>query len=214
MNRYKKMKVVFFFFLSFSFANYLPKGVYLLSAAVLPGSGQLLLRERLRGEVYLLTDGLLFLSFIASRTYGKFINQDAVLFAAWHSGANQNKKGDEYYKILEEYNSSNEYNEIVLREGRNRYPDDPEKQKDYLTKNGYFGEDSWQWASDSARIDYWRMRRRARNYHLRAKFFFAGNLLLRAISVFDCSYLFDKKRRLSYEFQIQPELKLGLSYKF
>lgn len=200
-------------FFSFGFAD-LPRGVYLISSALLPGSGELLLKEKKRGELFFITGGIFWLSLISARSFGNFINRDAILFSVEHSGANGKKRGDEYYRYLEEYNSSDEFNAMVLREARNRYPDDPEKQKEYLKEYGYFGEDSWCWESDSARVRYWRMRRRARNYFLRAKFFLAGNLLLRALSVLDCSYLIDKKRRLSYEFQIFPEVKIELNYKF
>ncbi len=209
------MKGMAITFLLFSLTSgKLPKGGYLLSSGVLPGSGQLLLQERVRGELFLLADGLFWLSFFTAKNLGNFLNRDAILFAVGHASANGNKKGDEYYKSLEEYNSSFEFNEICRREARSRYPNDPEKQKEYLETHGYFGEDSWQWESDSARISYWRMRRQARSYHLRAKFFLAGNLLLRALSVFDCSYLLDKRKRLSYQFRFWPEAKFGLTYKF
>uniref|UniRef100_A0A7C3URJ7 DUF5683 domain-containing protein n=1 Tax=candidate division WOR-3 bacterium TaxID=2052148 RepID=A0A7C3URJ7_UNCW3 len=208
-----KLMIFLLIFVPILFAD-LPKGINLISSALLPGSGELLLREKIRGELFLLTDGLLWLSFFSARSLGNFINQDAILFSAEHAGANGEKRDDDYYKYLEEYNSADEFNEIILREARNRYPDDPEKQKEYLKKYGYFGEDAWSWESDSARIRYWRMRRRARAHYLRAKFFFAGNLLLRVISVFDVSFLLDKKKRLSYELQVIPETRIGLNYRF
>lgn len=209
------LRYIFFCLLFFSFGfGDLPKGVYFVSSAVLPGSGELLLKEKKRGELFLITEGALWLSLISAKSLGSFINRDAILFSVEHSGANGKKREDEYYKYLEEYNTSDEFNALILREARNRYPDDPDKQKAYLEEYGYFGEDSWRWESDSVRIRYWRMRRRARDYYLKAKFFFAGNLLLRALSVFDCGYLIDKKRHLSYEFQIFPEVQIGFNYKF
>ncbi len=206
-------KFSFLLLFSLTFAA-LPKGGYLVSSGILPGSGQLLLKEKVRGEIFLLADGILWLSLISTRSFGNFLNRDAILFSVEHAGANGNKGDEDYYKYLEEYNSSEDFNGLILREARHRYPDDPAKQKEYLEKYGYFGEDSWCWESDSARVRYWRFRRRARNYYLKAKFFFAGNLLLRVLSVFDCSYLLERRERLSYQFQIFPKASFGFNYHF
>lgn len=181
---------------------------YALSSLIIPGSGELLLKEK-KGEYFIYSD-MFFLSFY--QTF-KFLsnkgNENAKIFASQYAKANfsQNEK---YFNLLEIYSSSEEYNEDVLREARNLFPEDTEKQKEYLRKNGYFDKDAWHWKSDSLRINYFKKRREARNKKMISSFFLSGSILLRIGSFLNCVFL-NKNKNLSLEFL--PE-GFKISYNF
>lgn len=181
---------------------------YALSSLVVPGSGELLLREK-KGE-YLIYGDIIFLSFYQTFNFlAKKENEKAKIFACEYAKANffQTEK---YFNLLEIYSSNEEYNEDVLRDARNLYPDDPEKQKEYLRKRGYFDNDAWHWENDSLRLTYFRKRKEARNKRLVSSFFLSGSILLRIGSFFNCLFL-GKNKNLSLE--ILPE-GFKLSYNF
>lgn len=170
---------------------------YALSSLIIPGSGELLLKEK-KGEYFIYSD-IIFLSFYQTFNFlSKRDNENAKIFACEYANANfsQNEK---YFKLLEIYFSNEEYNEDVLRDARSLFPDDPEKQKEYLKANGYFNENAWQWENDSLRIDYFRKRREARNKKMISSFFLSGSILLRFGSFLNCLFL-SKNKKISFDF--------------
>ncbi|MCS7249762.1 MAG: hypothetical protein N2323_06230 [candidate division WOR-3 bacterium] len=170
---------------------------YALSSLVIPGTGELLLKEK-KGEYFIYSD-IIFLSFYQTFNFlSKKENENAKIFACQYAKANplQNEK---YFNLLETYSSSEEYNKDVLREARDKFPEDPEKQKEYLKKNGYFDKDSWHWENDSLRMDYFKKRREARNKKMVSSFFLSGSILLRLGSFLNCLFL-SKSKKISFEF--------------
>lgn len=169
---------------------------YAFSSLIVPGSGELFLKEK-KGEYFIYSD-IIFLSFYQTFNFlAKRENQNAKIFACQYAKANffQNEK---YFNLLEIYSSNEEYNEDVLRDARTQFPDDPEKQKEYLRKKGYFDNDAWHWESDSLRLDYFRKRRGVRNKKLVSSFFLSGSILLRISSFFNCLFL-SKNKNFSLE---------------
>lgn len=163
------------------------RGTAILASAALPGTGQLLMGAKGRGEAMLWVDGAAWLTWAGFSWYGSSREQDALLVASRESGADITLQDRDYYTALERYDNADEYNEDVRREARIRYPNDPEAQHEYYLEYGYFGKEAWNWSSDSARYDYWRTRKTARTATQRAGFAVAGLVLNRLVSVLDCA---------------------------
>ncbi len=181
--------VTYIFSLKFQF--------FALSSLIVPGSGELFLKEK-KGEYFIYPD-ILFLSFYRVFNFlAKRDNQNAKIFACQYAKANFSQE-EKYFNLLEIYSSNEEYNEDVLRDARNLFPDDPEKQKEYWRKNGYFGNNAWHWENDSLRLNYFRKRREVRNKKMISSFFLSGSILLRISSFFNCLFL-NKNKNLSLEF--------------
>ncbi len=164
------------------------RGLATLASAALPGSGQMMLGSRGRGEALLWLDGAIWALWAGFSWYGASHEQDARLYAAREAGALIGSGDPQYFRALERYDNAAEYNEDVRREARDRYPDDPEAQQDYYESRGYFDEMAWNWSSDSARFDYWETRKAARAATLNAGFALGGLLLNRLASVVDCAF--------------------------
>lgn len=191
------------------------RGLAVLCSAVLPGTGQMLLGARVRGEVMLWSELALWSVWgVASWTAAAREN-DSRLIAAARAGANLGITDRRYYRALELYDNSSEFNENVRREARARYPDDPDAQRRYYIANGYFGDAAWDWSPDSARIrDYWPKRKASRTAALTAGFAAGGLLLNRLVSLLDCAFFIqpnDGESRVGVTPVIQP---VGVEFRF
>lgn len=165
------------------------RGLAVLSSAALPGTGQMMLGSRNRGEAILWLDGAAWAFWAFSSWYGSSREQDARLFAVREAGADGSIDDSKYYRALEQYDNAAEYNEDVRREARDRFPDDPESQRHYYDSLCYSGDAAWDWSSDSARFDFWETRKSARSAALRAGFAAGALILNRLVSVIDCAFL-------------------------
>ncbi len=192
------------------------RGTAVLASAALPGSGQLLLGTRRRGEGLLWLDGSLWALWAGFSWYGRAREQDARLLAAREAGADLSIRTPSYYKALERYDNSEQYNEDVRRDARDLYPNDPDAQHRYYESHGYFGPSAWDWSSDSTRYDYWRTRKSGRTALLRAQFAAGALVLNRLASVVDCAFFCREPGRVPrVEFQPgEAEPGIKVCYRF
>lgn len=164
-----------------------PRGRAILASMALPGTGQMMLGNARRGEALLWLDGTLWALWSGFSWYGSAREHDARLYAGREAGADPTARESRYFRALEQYDNSDQYNEGVRSDARDLYPDDPERQHAYYESQGYFGAEVWNWSSDSARFRYWRTRRAGRDAALNAQFVVGALLLNRLASVVDCA---------------------------
>lgn len=148
----------------------------------------MMLGSRGRGEALMWLDGAIIALWAGTSWYSSAREQDARLIAAREAGADLSIADEDYYKSLERYDNVEEYYEDLRREARDRYPDDPEARREYLESRKYAASAEWNWSNDSARFDYWGVRRSARSAALTAGFAAGGLLLNRIVSVVDCIF--------------------------
>lgn len=195
----------------------LSTGKAALASAILPGTGQLISGVRTRGEAMLWADGVMWLGWAGFSWYRTSKEADARLIASRFANADITIKDPNYYRALERYKSSTEYNEDIRRVARELYPDDPDAQRRYYESRGYFGEQEWNWSSDSIRIySYWQTRRAARAAGMTVSFLAAGLVLNRLISAIDCLFFLPEKP-LSKRVEIKPatgQLGIALGWRF
>ena len=164
-----------------------PRGRAILASMALPGTGQMMLGSAKRGEALLWLDGTLWALWSGFSWYSSAREHDARLYAGREAGADLAVKESHYYRALEQYDNSDQYNEGVRSDARDIYPDDPERQHAYYESQGYFGSEVWNWSSDSARFRYWRTRRAGRDAAMNAQFAVGALLLNRLASIVDCA---------------------------
>jgi hypothetical protein len=203
--------------LGFSFSLAIsPNQKAMVASVLIPGTGEWLLGDKTKSEIFLWLDGAIWLSYGGLSWLGNSKENNARLFAKASAGADLNQKKEEYYRLLENYRNSDEYNTVIMREARNIYPDSVEAQKEYLAKHGYYGEAEWKWASDSARFTYFYQRRSVRITLHQAGLVLGGALINRFVSFLDCA-LFTPDRVLGKKMGIIPNPEkpgFALVYKF
>ena len=193
-----------------------PRGRAILASIALPGTGQMMLGSARRGEALLWLDGTLWALWSGFSWYSSAREHDARLYAGREAGADLTVKESPYYRALEQYDNSDQYNEVVRSDARDIYPDDPERQHSYYESQGYFGSKVWNWSSDSARFRYWGTRRAGRDAALNAQFAVGALLLNRLASIIDCA-LFAGRDRSVRRVEFRPaesEPGIKVCYRF
>jgi len=190
------------------------RGKAILTSALVPGLGQRILKSNLKSEIMLWTDGVIWLAYGGFTWYGNSRNHDAKLFAGINANANTQIKSDKYFRAIERFNNSEEYNQDIRREARERFPDDPTAQNNYLLDNGFFGDSIWNWSQDSLRFVYWEKRKTSRTAINRAGFVLGAALLNRIVSVIDCAFFTpDKRNKIGFSPRLDSP-GIGLVYHF
>lgn len=178
-----------------------PRGRAILASMALPGTGQMMLGSAKRGEALLWFDGTLWALWSGFSWSSSAHDHDARLFAGREAGADLTVRESRYYRALEQYDNSDQYNEGVRADARDAYPDDPAQQHAYYQSHGYFGSQAWNWSSDSARYRYWGTRRAGRDAALNAQFAVGALLLNRLASLVDCAFFAsgkDSRQRVEF----------------
>lgn len=141
-----------------------------------------------RGEGFMWADGALWAMWAGFSWASSAADHDARLFAAHEAGADLTVTDPSYYKALEQYDNADQYNEQVIADARDIYPDDPAQQHAYYESHGYFGSQAWNWSSDSARFLYYGTRKSSRNAALKAELVVGGLFVNRLVSFVDCAF--------------------------
>ncbi|MBS4015986.1 MAG: hypothetical protein KGZ86_06095 [Candidatus Latescibacteria bacterium] len=194
--------------------SYNPKGKAILASAVVPGWGQHILKNSQKAEIMIAADGVLWLLYGGFQWYGSSRLKDAKLYASRHADANINIANEKYYRALERYRNSEDYNEDIRREARERFPDNPLLQHNYFLENGYFGDSAWLWQSDSMRFSYWEQRKVARTALTRAGFCLGAVILNRVVSSIDAAFFTEDLRDKVGFAPNQAQNGIGLIYRF
>jgi hypothetical protein len=191
-----------------------PKGKAVIASVIIPGLGQRIMKNNLKSEIMFWTEGTIWFLYGSLQWYGNSRNHDAKLYAGVNAMANTKVKSDKYYRALERYDNADLYNEDIRREARERFPDDPQAQINYLNQNGYFGDSIWNWKSDSLRYAYWGKRKSARTAFTRAGFVLGSALLNRLVSAIDCAFFTEDKRTKIGFAPNSDQTGIGLVYRF
>jgi hypothetical protein len=182
----------------------------IFASMVMPGWGEVIQGESNKARTFFIIEGSIWIAHLGFRYFGNKIDKSARVFAVDHSGANPSVHDDRYFDALEDYLSSDEYNLEVERDASHFYPDDPQRQQQYIETYGYFGDDVWQWDSVGSRVYYWEKRCTARENYRRASFMPGFAIINRIVSVIDV-IVFSKSDR--FGFDTRPG-RIGVYYKF
>lgn len=129
------------------------------TSLVLPGSGDLMLGEKKRASLFLGTEAAIWTSYFGFRWYEGRMHNSSLNYASLYASANVLGKDDRYFNAMENFFSSEAYNEWVKEQARIFYPDttDPEileLRRKYIEANSYTGDDAWEWRSIEALKKY------------------------------------------------------------
>lgn len=129
---------------------------------LLPGYGFFGLDKKVNSIPFILSETILlpfftYLTFDANRK-----GDDALNFASYILSKNVSEYPENLLTKMEFYTSYRDYNIKVISKARSLYPDDYEKQLDYINKNIVPDSLGWEFSSDSARVYYSDLRKSSR----------------------------------------------------
>jgi len=181
-----------------------------VASAVVPGLGELIQGEKSKARAFFIIEGSIWLSYFGFNYFGHKIDQSARAFAIKHTGGNPTRNDDDYFEALEDYYSSDLYNLEIERDASLFWPEDPERQQEYIEENGYFGTDEWEWDTLSNKNHYWQRRKDARENYRRAAFMPGFAIINRIVSIIDV-VLFPQEKKFGID---TGPGRIGLYYKF
>jgi len=184
----------------------------LIKSAIVPGWGELSVGNK-SGYVFLLSE----LLFWSGRFYfleeSRVLKKEAYLFALKHSGISPDKYDQAVIELISKYNSSGfqpgGYNESILRQAKTLYPDDLDKQDQYLKDNMIFEESLfWEWESKDHKRRYNIIRKNSNHNTDYAKAVMGAivaNHLLSALNAARVTSLNNKKNGLEFSIDLEKE---------
>lgn len=112
---------------------------------LIPGAGEYYLGKRSLAKAFFFTEVSLWASYIAFREYGKWQKNDALTFAATHSGAKIDGKPSQFFIDIGNYNDVYQYNDAKQRMFQ--------FEKVYIDENYY-----WSWDLEANRRKFDKIR--------------------------------------------------------
>jgi hypothetical protein len=175
----------------------------LLYSLLLPGLGEMSLGAKKRAIGFFVAEGLIWTHYVWFQVAGDLRRDDYIEQARLNAGVGVDSAEDDYWKLVGQYDRSSgsgpgSYEEVVRREARDLYPDDPAAQDAYVAKNLPSGDQAWDWSSADLQADYRDTRNSSNHAFDRAKYSFAAAILNRLVSAVDTQIL---HRRLSKDGQ-------------
>ncbi|MCD6176968.1 MAG: hypothetical protein J7K29_03935, partial [Candidatus Cloacimonetes bacterium] len=130
-----------------------------------------------------------------------------------------------YYQLIQNYTSSEEYNDDIIRDARNYfiiYNSDPEGYEEYLETYLIPEESSWHWDNNSEWSEYIKLRLKKQDYEIYSNFAFAAAILNRIISIIDSAMevkKFNRSRQYLGKLSVQPDwnkkgMNINYEYRF
>ncbi len=162
------------------------KALAALMSFAIPGTGELYAKNTASGIASLATETLLWLGYFNFLQQAKWAENDYKKYADAKSGTQITNADDLYYELLQDYYSSEEYNNHVRLYARNGlyYGDWTQEEFDqFLEEYLYIGDQAWDWGSTDVWYKYGELRREKNKYKIISKFTIAGMLVNRLVSM-------------------------------
>jgi hypothetical protein len=133
-------------------------GLAAVYSLILPGMGELYAGDFSSGKYFLMSEGLLWITYAGFEIYGNSVRDDARVFAVTYAGVNPSGKSDQFYVDVSNFLNTAEYNDKKLRDRTPSLVYDPAA--------GF----SWQWATDAQRQTFRALRVQSENMFNNKKF--------------------------------------------
>jgi len=164
------------------------KAVFL--SLLIPGTGEIYAKSYNRGAIFLGTELLTYFSYFQLKKELDWAVDDYKNFAGQYAGIEAQNYPDEFYQKIQDWDSSERYNDVVFRDARNFYliySNDREAYDEYLRNNLYTGDNVWEWNSTGNWRKYRGLRQHKQDIEIYTKFVVGAALITRLISVIDAA---------------------------
>lgn len=176
---------------------------------VLPGLGELYMGEKDDAiRAFILESGVI-LSYIGFNKYASILKDDYILYSHHNAGVMMGMDED-YYNKVEWYLSRESYNTYLREEARRFFPNNREKQLEYIEENEIPPELDWEWEENKWQ-KYRELRKGERRAYSNASYCIAAGIVNRIISAIISARLGRNKNISLY---IEPSMGIRLSYRF
>ncbi len=196
----------------------------MLCSVLVPGLGEMYSQNYTKGAIFLVAETAIIFSYFRLQSERDWAINSYKQYAFSVVGVPKDMD-DSYYQLIQNYMSSEEYNDDIIRDARNYfliYLTDPEGYESYLEAHLIPEENSWHWDNDSEWSEYINLRLRKQDYEIYSNFAFAAAILNRIISVIDSAMeakKFNRSNQYLGKLSVQPDwnkkgMKINYEYRF
>ena len=154
-------------------------------SAILPGSGDLYMGNYQKGAAFISAEVLIWFAYFRLEQERDWAIDSYQDYASSYAEVPRGQD-DSYYQRIQNYYSSEDYNEVIIRDARNFYliyNNDQESYQTYLDNYLIVEEEAWKWESQSHWREYKRRRTRKQDMEIYANFALGAALLNRVVSI-------------------------------
>ncbi|NQT65803.1 MAG: hypothetical protein HQ554_06455 [FCB group bacterium] len=196
----------------------------MLYSLVVPGMGEMYTQNYSKGAMFLAAETAIIFSYFRLQSERDWAINSYKQFAFSVVGVPKDMD-DDYYQLIQNYMSSEEYNDDIIRDARNYfliYLTDPEGYEAYLETYLIPEENSWHWDNNNEWSEYINLRLKKQDYEIYSNFAFAAAILNRIVSVIDSAMEAKRLNRSGQylgKLSIQPDwnkigMKINYEYRF
>lgn len=191
----------------------LRKGVFL--SALTPGLGQIYTKDYTKAGIFLSAEIAIIFSYFRFKAEKDWAIESYQKFA-WNIAEVPQNSEDNFYQLIQDYMSSEEYNQSVESFARNVFLStsspyfDPDSYYQYLEDNLIPTEFTWDWQNTRNWYRYQSLRRDKQDYEIYANFAVAALILNRLVSVIDSAISIrqhNKNQSFLSNLKVRPDLK-------
>jgi hypothetical protein len=157
----------------------------LFMSAAVPGAGEYYIGSPGRAKILFGVEAAAWASYLAFTYHGRRVRDSYKLFAAANAGANPDMKTEEYWNAVEWNATNHDFNERVREEARALYPNDLDRQKQYIDEHSYGDDLAWSWGASGSADEFRRLRRESRDAFQYAIYSTGFAILNRLVSLMD-----------------------------
>lgn len=187
----KQSILLLLFCLLITAAFALPRMAYVGVSLAVPGGGEMLLGHETRAGTLMAIDVLAVYALIATNREIDAQQHKYQNYANIYADVPLNMPAH-HYQAIQDYLSSDEYNDLITMMGRNYYlisNYNPEEFEQYISANIYTGDEEWAWDSDAHWQAYKKMRKRVQKTKMNHSLSLGIVLLNRVASAIDSAIL-------------------------
>lgn len=169
----------------------------MLLSAVLPGLGQIYNDKETKAGVFLATEASIW---FAKYRFNQEVETETNSYKryAYQVAGVPLSSSNQKYNEIQNYVSSSEYNDDVLRYARNRYlvyEYNPDLYQEFLDIYLLEGEDCWDWKTKDNLLSYKSIRKRKQQNEIYSNFAVSALIINRLISVIDAAVTTNKMNK-------------------
>jgi len=196
----------------------------MLFSALVPGLGEVYTQNYSKGTFFIAAETAIIFSYFRMQSERDWAINSYKQYAFSIVGVSKDMD-DAYYQLIQNYMSSEEYNDDIIRDARNYfliYNTDPEGYEEYLETYLIPEANSWHWDNNNEWSEYIKLRLKKQDYEIYSNFAFAAAILNRIISVIDSAMevkKFNRSGQYLGKLSVQPDwnkkgMNINYEYRF
>lgn len=215
--------IILLFIVTISFAEEISVPQTMLKSAIFPGWGQLSLGNK-TGYAFIASETILWAARIYYIEEQKLQKQKSFNFAVKYAHIDPHQHYDDlYFEHLRSFNSSGYspggYNAYIVERAQHLYPNDIDKQNEYISQNAYDEDYYWNWDDRDRRREYGVIRKYVVHYSDYAKAFMGTIIVNRLANVIHAALSSSKMRaeqnlNFSVNFDLDMNPTIQCIYRF